>query len=293
MDKFRAKILLEQTRDQFHVQKVVASDIQKSIDTNPFEQFEDDIQKGKAGIVGEIRTWNGKKMRKEANGKWKEVSEDKSKKSENSMDKPEGSFGNQDRIDKYNQAQEDYGKAKAKEDNQVTFTKIDTILKKYSSSIKTETPKTGVTFEVKMKPDPSDHSGKPKELDKLTDELEKVSIKDSRGFFTSTLFGINWDSDGNVTIRTKLPGGESEKDTDSAAFDKKRAEFKPGTKVTFQAHGDTITGVVEENKSREGTRKIDVRLDGSQRLTVMDIDNLSIKKKLTRGNPTINKTKNT
>lgn len=35
----------------------------------------DDIQKGKAAVTGEIRTWNGKKYKKQPNGKWMEVSE--------------------------------------------------------------------------------------------------------------------------------------------------------------------------------------------------------------------------
>ena len=33
------------------------------------------IQKGKAAVTGEIREWGGKKYKKQANGKWLEVSE--------------------------------------------------------------------------------------------------------------------------------------------------------------------------------------------------------------------------
>jgi len=35
----------------------------------------DDFQKGKAANIGEIRTWSGKKYKKQTNGKWVEVSE--------------------------------------------------------------------------------------------------------------------------------------------------------------------------------------------------------------------------
>lgn len=34
-----------------------------------------DIQKGKPAAIGEVRIWDGKKMKKQANGKWVEVSE--------------------------------------------------------------------------------------------------------------------------------------------------------------------------------------------------------------------------
>ena len=35
----------------------------------------EDLSKGKAAPIGEIRIWNGKKYKKQANGKWLEVSE--------------------------------------------------------------------------------------------------------------------------------------------------------------------------------------------------------------------------
>lgn len=78
MDQFRAKVLLEQKRNQLHLESFMRHDnIQKSQpeDINPFDKFEEDIQKGKPAAIGETRVWNGKKMRKQANGKWVEVSE--------------------------------------------------------------------------------------------------------------------------------------------------------------------------------------------------------------------------
>jgi len=77
MDKFRAKVLLEQKRDQLHIERNLSGNIQKSQseDINPFDQFEEDIQKGKPATIGETRMWGDKKMRKQANGEWVEVSE--------------------------------------------------------------------------------------------------------------------------------------------------------------------------------------------------------------------------
>lgn len=84
MDKFRAKILLEQKRDQLHLESFMRHDnIQKSQpeDINPFDKFEEDIQKGKPAAIGETRVWNGKKVKKIAEGKWVEISsEGKSRK---------------------------------------------------------------------------------------------------------------------------------------------------------------------------------------------------------------------
>jgi hypothetical protein len=47
------------------------------INKNVFDEFEpiDDIQKSAKANIGETRIWSGKKMRKESNGKWVEVSE--------------------------------------------------------------------------------------------------------------------------------------------------------------------------------------------------------------------------
>lgn len=39
------------------------------------EEIEEDIQKGQKAAIGETRIWNGKKYKKQANGKWLEVSE--------------------------------------------------------------------------------------------------------------------------------------------------------------------------------------------------------------------------
>lgn len=78
MDQFRAKVLLEQKRNQLHLESFMRHDnIQKSQpeDINPFDKFEEDIQKGKKASIGETRVWNGKKVKKVAEGKWVEVSE--------------------------------------------------------------------------------------------------------------------------------------------------------------------------------------------------------------------------
>jgi hypothetical protein len=65
-----------QLNNMIHVAEVISgkSDITKSIQQVRFEQ-ENDIQKGKPAVAGEIREWSGKKMKKQPNGKWVEVSE--------------------------------------------------------------------------------------------------------------------------------------------------------------------------------------------------------------------------
>lgn len=53
-------------------------EIKKSLSKEELDlmkSFSNDIEKGKAAQVGEIRVWQGKKMRKQSNGKWVEVSE--------------------------------------------------------------------------------------------------------------------------------------------------------------------------------------------------------------------------
>ena len=39
------------------------------------KSLSNDIEKGKPAQVGEVRDWQGKRMRKQANGKWLEISE--------------------------------------------------------------------------------------------------------------------------------------------------------------------------------------------------------------------------
>jgi len=74
---FRNKIREEQLKDQFNImhkvegKEPIATPIEKSV----FNEFEVDIEKGgKPAQIGESRVWNGKKVRKESNGKWVEVS---------------------------------------------------------------------------------------------------------------------------------------------------------------------------------------------------------------------------
>lgn len=54
--------------------KTKYDDIQKS-HSFPIGTVHNDIEKGHTANIGEIHTWNGKKYKKQANGKWKEVSE--------------------------------------------------------------------------------------------------------------------------------------------------------------------------------------------------------------------------
>lgn len=60
----------------------LSASIFKSLGTSVEElnsYFDIDIEKGRKGQVGEIRTWQGKKMKKEADGSWKPVGEGSSK----------------------------------------------------------------------------------------------------------------------------------------------------------------------------------------------------------------------
>ena len=53
-------------------------EIKKSLSKGELDlmkSFSNDIEKGKAAQIGEIRVWQGKKMKKQANGKWVEVSD--------------------------------------------------------------------------------------------------------------------------------------------------------------------------------------------------------------------------
>jgi hypothetical protein len=54
--------------------KVSREDLEKALN-NINEPLNLDIMKGKAAMIGEVRVWNGKKFKKQANGKWVEVSE--------------------------------------------------------------------------------------------------------------------------------------------------------------------------------------------------------------------------
>lgn len=54
--------------------KVSREDLVKALN-NINEPLNLDIMKGKAAMVGEIRTWGGKKFKKQGNGKWVEVSD--------------------------------------------------------------------------------------------------------------------------------------------------------------------------------------------------------------------------
>jgi len=65
--------------------EITREELEKSIQ-NINEPLNLDIQKGKVGMVGEIRTWSGKKYKKQANGKWLEVSEGGATKKEHELE---------------------------------------------------------------------------------------------------------------------------------------------------------------------------------------------------------------
>jgi hypothetical protein len=56
---------------------LTGDEIRKSLDDSELELMKsvNDIQKGKVAQVGEVRVWQGKKFRKQPNGKWVEISD--------------------------------------------------------------------------------------------------------------------------------------------------------------------------------------------------------------------------
>jgi hypothetical protein len=76
----RVKIMLNTGIDLEQIHKSLSKEdseiLKKAFDEGMIQKSEtNDIEKGKKATIGEIRIWNGKKVRKEASGKWVEVSE--------------------------------------------------------------------------------------------------------------------------------------------------------------------------------------------------------------------------
>jgi hypothetical protein len=64
-------------RQEGYKKKAAEKNLKKSDSSNPFFEFEPDINKAShsKAMVGEVREWSGKKYKKQSNGKWLEVSE--------------------------------------------------------------------------------------------------------------------------------------------------------------------------------------------------------------------------
>jgi hypothetical protein len=81
MDKIKQNIDLQEAIQRYNKEKSVVGTLAYSIEQNiqkgmsVDEAIENVLQKSKKANVGEVHTWNGKKFKKQANGKWLEVSE--------------------------------------------------------------------------------------------------------------------------------------------------------------------------------------------------------------------------
>jgi hypothetical protein len=81
MDKIKQNIDLQEAIQRYNIEKSVVGTLAYNIDQNlqkgmsPDEAIENVLQKSKKANVGEVHTWNGKRYKKQSNGKWLEVSE--------------------------------------------------------------------------------------------------------------------------------------------------------------------------------------------------------------------------
>jgi hypothetical protein len=81
MDKIKQNIDLQEAIQRYNIEKSVVGTLAYNIEQNiqkgmsPDEAIENVLQKSKPANIGDIHTWNGKRFKKQPNGKWMEVSE--------------------------------------------------------------------------------------------------------------------------------------------------------------------------------------------------------------------------